>query len=140
MECQNYFGKCPLHAIARTGYSCNYVDPVNFRFNKVLTSLSNEWQQQGIDPDSMLKCAEHQELMFNPYNKFEPTWHYMHAGEDPNKDNVMEGTSSTIEELREVYVLDDNGIQQGDVLSLSKEDIAGMACQLPPGWTVKEIR
>lgn len=144
MECQNYSEKCDMHALAWYGDDpkCNFVDPTTLRFDKVLKSLATEWIKLGAKPDDMLRCADHQELMFDPNKHFEPTWHYQHKGEPVSffKDDVTEGTSATFEELLKYKVTDDNGIQQGEPLLLSQEDVKGMLCQLPTGWGLEEIR
>jgi hypothetical protein len=135
MSCPNYSEKCGLHAIAskRRDEGCNFVDPNTLKFDRVLTELSLEWAAQGIDPDAMLKCVLHKQFMFDPNNHFEPTWHYMHKG-----------AMLTVDEddltRKQVKVLDDNGIQQGEPLLLSQEDVKGMLCQLPDGWGIEEIR
>jgi hypothetical protein len=48
------------------------------RFELAMTNLANSAAALGVDPDSLLKCSEHDEFMFDPDNHFEPTEHYQH--------------------------------------------------------------
>jgi hypothetical protein len=48
------------------------------KFNAGMLGMMMDVRSLGIDPDSMLKCSEHGELMFDPDNNFEPTEHYQH--------------------------------------------------------------
>jgi hypothetical protein len=136
MSCDNYSEKCALHAIAslRRDKGCNFVDPNTLRFDRVLTELSLEWTAQSIDPDAMLKCALHKQLMFDPNKNFEPTWHYMHKGMPVG---VVDEDDLTLTKYKAV---DDNGLQQGEPLMLTQKDVKGMLCQLPDGWGLEEIR
>jgi hypothetical protein len=52
-------------------------------FEDHLKDLTFEWEKVGIDPDDMLKCSEHHELMFDPDNQFRTTKHYYKRCEYP---------------------------------------------------------
>jgi hypothetical protein len=54
------------------------VDEALERFEGAMQDLVDGVRALGFDPDSLLKCAEHQEFMFDPNNHFIPTEHYRH--------------------------------------------------------------
>jgi hypothetical protein len=47
-------------------------------FENALQNIATGMKAIGLDPDSLLKCTEHNEFMFDPDNHFEPTEHFQH--------------------------------------------------------------
>lgn len=44
-----------------------------------------------------------------------------------------------MEKKRQVAVLDDNGVQQGEKMMLTDDEVDNLIDQLPEGWTTEEV-
>jgi hypothetical protein len=78
------------------------------RFDQSLKELATQWVELHVDPDDMLKCSAHHELMFDPDNGYLPTWHYQHKGEQPMKDLDQSDVEADAQRMNDELGLDES--------------------------------